>query len=94
MEWCCVVFKNSYEAAGERGLAILAGRNSAGNPEFVLQHRAFDKDVESLPETEAPMSVISEARISYCPWCGRNLEKWYGKHVNELDRPALNIHPT
>ncbi len=91
MKWCCPVFKSWYEGAGERGFAILVGRNSAGKPEFILQHRSLDNEVESLPETEFPMSIVSEVYVDYCPWCGRMLDKWYGKYVDELYRPDLKI---
>ena len=91
MRWCCIAFESRYEAAGERGIAILVGRNSAGKPEFVLQHRAVDKEIESLPITEYPLSVVSDICIHYCPWCGRKLDKWYGKYVDELYRPGLKI---
>lgn len=91
MKWCCPAFEGWYEAAGERGFAILVERDSAGKPEFILQHLAFDREVESLPETEFPMSVVSEVRIGYCPWCGRQLDKWYGKYVDDLYRAGLKI---
>jgi len=91
MKWCCLPFKGWYEGAGERGAAILVGRNRVGDPEFILQHRAVDKEVESLPDPEFPMSIISEVSINFCPWCGRNLNKWYGKNVDELYRPGLKM---
>ncbi len=93
MNWCCIPFKTWYEAAGERGTAILVGRNSGGKPEFIIQHRAVDKEIASLPPTEYPVTTISELCISYCPWCGRQLDKWYGKNVDELYRPDLKITP-
>jgi hypothetical protein len=91
MKWCCIPFKNYYATAGERGISILIGRNSAGKPEFVMQHRAVDKEIESLPYTDYPISIITDACIVYCPWCGRKLDKWYGKYVDELYKPGLII---
>jgi len=91
MKWCCLTFRSWYEAAGERGIAVLMGRNSDGDPEFVIQQRAIDKNIESLPVTDYPISIVSDVRITYCPWCGRHLRKWYGKHVDELYRPDLRI---
>lgn len=72
-------------------MAVLVGRNSVGKPEFVLQHRAVDQEVTSLPNTEYPISVVTDEYIHYCPWCGRKLDKWYGKYVDELYRPDFKI---
>lgn len=87
MKWCCLTFKVWYDAAGKRGLAVLVGRNSSGQAEFLMQQRAIDRTVQSLPVTEYPISLVSDICIVYCPWCGRNLKKWYGKYIDELDRP-------
>ena len=91
MRWCCIPFKGWYEEAGKRGTGILVGRNSAGKPEFIIQHRAVDKEIALLPPTDYPVTLISALCISYCPWCGRQLDKWYGKNVDELYRPDLEI---
>lgn len=91
MRWCCISFKGWYEEAGKRGTGILVGRNSDGKPEFIIQHRAVDKEIALLPPTDYPVTTISELWISYCPWCGRQLDEWYGKNVDELYRPGLKI---
>jgi len=91
MKWCCITFKDWYETAGERGTGILVGRNSVGKPEFIIQHRAVDREITLLPPTDYPVTTTSEFHISYCPWCGRQLDKWYGKYVDELYRPNLKI---
>lgn len=72
-------------------MAMLVERNSTGKPAFFIQHRAVNKEIESLPYTEYPISIITDACIVYCPWCGRKLDKWYGKYVDELYRPGLKI---
>jgi hypothetical protein len=91
MKWCCITFKSWYEAAGKRGFAILVGRDSAGKPQFTIQHRSIDPEMEDLVKTETPLSLVADIQISYCPWCGRNLERWYGKNVDTLYRPNLKI---
>jgi hypothetical protein len=91
MKWCCLTFKSWYEAAGERGFTILVGRNTQGKPQFVLQHRAVDKEVEDSINTEYPLSLVSDIYISYCPWCGRNLGKWYGNSVDALFRSGFKV---
>ncbi|MCM3874411.1 MAG: hypothetical protein ND895_27285 [Pyrinomonadaceae bacterium] len=42
MKWCCIGFKSHYEAAGQRGHAILIGRDSMGKPEVAMRYRAVD----------------------------------------------------
>jgi hypothetical protein len=91
MNWCCLTFKSWYHAAGERGIAILIDRGATGKAEFVIQQRAIDKDINSRPVTDYPIALVSEVHIAHCPWCGRKLEKWYGKVVDQLARPELRI---
>jgi len=93
MRWCCASFAAWYELAGQRGFAILVGRNSKGLGEFTIQHRVVDKNTPDLPPTTYPLSIISDIDITYCPWCGVNLEEWYGKYIGELYRPHLKIEP-
>lgn len=93
MNWCCLTFKNWYEAAGLRGLTVLVGRTSSGEPEFVIQQRAIDMeiDVRSFPAVDYPISIVSDVGINFCPWCGRNLKKCYGKYIEQLYRPGLRV---
>ncbi|SRR6266446_2807768 len=91
MEWCCSAFEDRYYSAATRGIGILVGRNSIGNPEFILQHRAVDKEVIFNLDTEFPISIVTEDHFNYCFWCGRNLDEWYGAYVDDLYRPGLKI---
>lgn len=90
MKWCCIGFKSHYESAGERGHAILIGRDSMGNPEITMQYRALDP-TDELPVTDFPISAVMDIRIVFCPWCGQNVEAVYGKHIDDLYRPGLKI---
>jgi hypothetical protein len=92
MKWCCTGFKSSYETSGQRGSAILIGRNYLDKPEFTLQFRAVDIE-ENFPviKAEFPISTVVDVRIHFCPWCGVNLEKWYGTNVNTLHQKGLRI---
>ena len=92
MKWCCLVFKGWYEDAGERSFGILIGRNREGEPEFILQHRAVDKGMEKMIFSETEISLVSDIHILYCPWCGRELHKLYGKHVDELHRKGFKVN--
>jgi hypothetical protein len=91
MRWCCIGFKANYEQAGGRGAAILMGRDLLGAPEVTLQYRAVDKGDEEFIKSERVMSCVIEVRIVFCPWCGQNVEEWYGKYVEVLYREGLKI---
>ena len=91
MKWCCIGFKGNYEMAGQRGTSILFGRDSLGAPEVTLQCRAVDKGQEAPIKSDNPISIVTDIRIVFCPWCGRDVEKWYRKEVDDLFRPDLKI---
>jgi hypothetical protein len=84
-------FKSGFEAAGQRGSAILVGRDSLGAPEFTLQFRVVDRGQEDSIKSDNPMSLITDVRFVFCPWCGRNAEKFYSGSVDALFRPDLKI---
>lgn len=91
MKWCCTAFENHYEMAGERSIAVLVEENSEGRPEFLLQARAFDRGDEPAITTAAPMSLVIETGMRFCPWCGVDLQKCYGKYSRDLTRPGFRI---
>jgi uncharacterized protein (UPF0212 family) len=91
MKWCCPGFEGFYGQAGQRGAAVLVGRNSIGEPEFTMQYRAADAGDEQSINSETLMSPIVDVGMQYCPWCGRRLDKWYGKSVDALFRSDLKI---
>lgn len=91
MKWCCYPFEGWYGQAGQRGASILIGRDSTGTPAFTLQYRAIEQGDEKLITSQKPVSTVVEVGLQYCPWCGRDLERWYEKHVDELYRPHLRI---
>jgi hypothetical protein len=91
IKWCCLGFKGHYEGAGHRGTGVLVGLDFEGRPEFTLQYRAVDKGYEQSVTAEAPVGVVVDTGMRYCPWCGRDLEKWYGKVVDALYRPDLKL---
>jgi hypothetical protein len=93
MKWCCGGLKTAHGAAGERSIAVLFGRDSEDEPEFLLQARAFDVDSSPPPDFKPPaaISLVIDQRIQFCPWCGTNLEKWYSSYLDELHRPGLRI---
>lgn len=90
MKWCCIPFENHYQVAGERGIAVIVDMPD-GEPLFLVQSRAFDRNRTPALDTPEPMSLVSETAIHFCPWCGRPLAKWYAKDLLELARPDLTI---
>ena len=93
MEWCCAGFESFYGNAGHQGPGILVGRDSIGEPEFTLQYRAFDPGDKVEFMSQDPIASVIDIRLQFCPWCGRNLLKWYGNIVDDLYRPHLKISP-
>jgi hypothetical protein len=91
MKWCCLGFEANYDNAGERGLGILVSRDSTDRAEFTLQFRAVDKGTEQSVTSEHPISLVEDIGMRYCPWCGRDLEVWYGEVIDRLYRPDLKI---
>lgn len=91
MKWCCVGFEAGYERAGQRGSAILVGRDSLGAPDFTFQVRVVDMGLEGSVKSDNPLSLITDVRFVFCPWCGRNAEQFYRGSVDALYRPDLKI---
>ena len=92
IKWCCEAFRNNYDLAGDRSIAVLVDRYSDGEPEFLLQSRAFERGQEPPDlSTAVPMSLVTESRMQFCPWCGRNLARWYRKTIDALMRPGFKI---
>jgi|ERR1044072_4465083 hypothetical protein len=91
MKWCCLGFQSCYEEAGKKGFTVLVGRNYMGRPQFVLQYRIVDKGAEESVTSQVPISFVSDIHIQYCPWCGRKLDKWYGKYIDELHRKGFKV---
>lgn len=69
----------------------MIGRDSTMAPKFTLQYRATDQGDEMSVISQHPISTVVEVGLQYCPWCGCNLEKWYGEYVDKLSRPNLKI---
>lgn len=89
-QWCCVAFKSSFEAAGERDFAILVVP-FLEEYAFILQHRALEPDDPGPKNYPGPISIVSEMHIHFCPWCGRPLQEFYRTRLAEMVRPGLKI---
>jgi len=87
--WCCGIFKGWIQAAGERGLAIVVGRQPDGSPAFIMQSRSLDLDDEGPKDHPRPITLISELHIQFCPWCGHRLVDVYRNSIDLIARPEL-----
>ena len=91
--WCCVVFRDYYERAGQRGFGVVVKRSGSQSPFFKLQFRAVEGGLEqkvSVPPNVV-MSLVTDLGVQFCPWCGEKLTKFYGSRINDLYRPDLAI---
>ena len=85
MRWCCMPFENLYKDEGNRGFSVVPSNEySEDEYKFILKCRVVDFGSEHTVKADVPVSIISNMPITYCPWCGKNLKKWYGKSIEEL----------
>jgi hypothetical protein len=91
MKFCCRGFQHHFESSGSRGFGVFSvGKFYKEETAFIIQHRALDADGDSPPFAPSPLSVVSEMHIQFCPWCGIQLDKFYGASP-EIMKPDLKI---
>ena len=83
-------FGSWYEQAGQRGIGILVGEREKGCLDFYLQFRAVDlgKDSEVRADGDVPVSLACSVPIQFCPWCGKDLARWYRATGKSLIRSS------
>jgi hypothetical protein len=94
IDWCCAGFQANHEShqPGDRGTVILFGRDSLNRLEVVLQFRSVEAAMENqLPNIPIPLSLCTDVRIVYCPWCGTNVEAHYERWAHLLLRPGFRV---
>jgi hypothetical protein len=91
MKWCCAVFEGAFLEAGRRGLAVVVDRDQEGSPEFILQHRVVDAGGTPPRNSNQALTLTSDTRIEYCPWCGSRLATFYRGRIDDLARPGLKV---
>lgn len=89
VKWCCTGFKSACAHAGKRGFGAFVD-NSTDPVLFVLQHRALDPGAP-MPDYDGHLSVITQTGMTHCPWCGKELMKWYKNDLSKLVRDDLII---
>lgn len=87
VRYCCGMFQDLVESAGERGHAVVVldgGKHS--RHAFLLQSRATDAAQPFTEVTTYPVALVATMAISYCPCCGTELKRFY-------DHTSLPLHP-
>ncbi len=93
MKWCCDGFRAHYDQRHERGVIVyvlppVAGASS--EPSFHIGFRALERSRHaSFSEAvkgrmDGCMSLDGSTGMSYCPWCGSTLAKFYQSTWQEL----------
>ena len=91
VKFCCPGFEHFSEEAGIRGFGLYSDDAPDTEASFVLQFRALDPDGRTPLNAPTRLTIVSEIRIIYCPWCGTKLKEFYGSCMNDLARPDLRI---
>ena len=76
--------------AGLRGFGVFTAAGADEKRAFILQHRAVEPG-GAYPNSEQPLSVVSDVEIQFCPWCGARLQKQYQDQIRDLDRSDLRV---
>jgi hypothetical protein len=91
MRWCCAGFSNNVQMAGERGFSVIVEASENAAPEFIVQHRAVNLGTEFPVVSDVAISLVSDMRIAFCPWCGVSLGAFYGNSAKEIARNDLRV---
>lgn len=91
MKHCCERFRLATENLGKKGLSIYAQADPEQAPFFLLAFRSVDKEnqlafVKSFQNAGyvEKVHVAMELAIKYCPWCGKELPRFYDRNWREL----------
>jgi len=86
MKYCCDGFKDAFKNIEKRGFSIFATEDNFNKPIFYLYFRSIDMDEENELKSllynvkfQKAFTLSTECVISYCPWCGKNLARFYDK---------------
>lgn len=102
-KYCCARFGEAIENAGKNGLSVIAQADINNKPFFIMIFRSLDNDdqkeyAEIVGKTgyKKKVCLATELSIQYCPWCGKNLQRFYRKDwVNMVgERLELPLPPS
>jgi hypothetical protein len=96
MEYCCPHFKARLAERNERGSSIYVCPPTMRDhePSFVLLSRGINKGAEAVLDqiprgTPLEINISSRARFHFCPWCGRELKRFYAESYRSLIDPEI-----
>jgi len=102
IEYCCEVFKNAagIDSRNKRGLTIISALGPENYPIFYIKFRSIDESEENLLflninnelnnfKKNVDLYTEIERVIKYCPWCGKNLKKFYKKSWRAFEGKPL-----
>ena len=96
MKFCCRGLEACYEEASTQGVSLEVSPFSESFA-FWLYFRAVDEGAESAFEgvvTPVPVALKTRRRITYCPWCGKNLAHFYARSWKDLIRDGpIDLEP-
>jgi len=91
MKYCCEAFKHAFNKKQGRGFSVFSAEDYSNNPIFYLYYKVISSDSEqkvveflSKEKPDVSLSLASETVIIYCPWCGKNLLRFYKKTWKEI----------
>ena len=99
MRWCCDKLELAFAARSQRGIYVYA---ESPQPQIGVCHtfwlgmRSVEDDILihgqllDLPREGDPVTLETWQRIIFCPWCGRNLEKFYRRTFQHLCDDAVS----
>lgn len=98
MKWCCEGLKQAFEDRHNRGIYIYCEPDHSllkCGPTFWMGMRSVNTEdsgrFSELMKTVAqdntdslPITIGTWRRVKFCPWCGKNLERYYKKNFDML----------
>ncbi len=85
-KWCCDAFEHTFDQRHGRTIYVIAEPPSHASkfPSFwIAMSSVTSSDRAALsngviPDLGFPITIGTRVPIQHCPWCGRNLLKFYG----------------
>ncbi|RLC19390.1 MAG: hypothetical protein DRI57_07185 [Deltaproteobacteria bacterium] len=97
MKWCCQGLKHIFEQRYDRTIFAFAEapENVSENVSFWLGMRCVEhKELDNLRRAgfpdNMPVTINTRVPISFCPWCGKKLAKFYRKNYCQLTDPEIS----
>ncbi len=91
MKWCCVGLKTMFEQRYERNIFVFAEPPSFDDQfhSFWIAMRCVDyKNLDQMSKVklpiDVPVTISTRFPISFCPWCGKKLQKFYKRDYGIL----------